>query len=67
MEKVQFLLIQLVKLYLKLKFDGLELGGFNGYPNPGITTLKKNIEMVLKEKMTNWGLSFSGFAQDLVE
>ena len=29
----------------KLKFDGLELGGFNGYPNPH-TILKKNSVML---------------------
>ena len=48
----------------KLKFDGLELGGFNGYPNPHNHPEKEQRE-ALKEKMANWGLSFSGFAQDL--
>ena len=48
----------------KLKFDGLELGGFNGYPNPHNHPEKEQRD-ALKEKMTNWGLAFSGFAQDL--
>ncbi len=48
----------------KLKFDGLELGGFNGYPNPHNHPEKEQRD-ALKEKMANWGLAFSGFAQDL--
>ena len=48
----------------RLKFDGLELGGFNGYPNPHNHPEKEQRD-ALKEKMVNWGLSFSGFAQDL--
>ena len=52
------------KTLSELKFDGLELGGFNGYPNPGNHPEKEHRDG-LKEKMTNWGLSFSGFAQDL--
>ena len=49
----------------KLKFDGMELGGFNGYPNPHNHPEKEQRDE-LKEKMNNWGLSFSGFAQDLL-
>lgn len=48
----------------KLGFDGLELGGFNSYPNPNdLPTEGARDE--LKEKMRNWGLEFSGFACDL--
>ena len=42
----------------------MELGGFNGYPNPHNHPEKEQRD-ALKEKMSNWGLSFSGFAQDL--
>ena len=42
----------------------MELGGFNGYPNPHNHPEKEQRD-ALKEKMNNWGLSFSGFAQDL--
>ena len=48
----------------ELKFDGLELGGFNGYPNPQNHPTKEDREG-LKEKVKNHGLAFSGFAQDL--
>ena len=48
----------------KLKFDGLELGGFNGYPNPHNHPEKEQRD-ALKEKLSGWGLSISGFAQDL--
>ena len=48
----------------KLNFNGMELGGFNGYPNPQNHPEKEQRD-ALKEKMNNWGLSFSGFAQDL--
>ena len=48
----------------KLGFDGLELGGFNGYPNPHMLPTKEDRE-ALKEKMANWGLDFSGLAADL--
>ena len=48
----------------KLNFQGMELGGFNGYPNPHNHPEKEQRD-ALKEKMDNWGLSFSGFAQDL--
>ena len=48
----------------KLNFNGMELGGFNGYPNPHNHPQKEQRD-ALKEKMNNWGLSFSGFAQDL--
>ncbi|MGF1476831.1 MAG: sugar phosphate isomerase/epimerase family protein [Geminicoccaceae bacterium] len=47
-----------------LGFDGVELGGFNGYPNPqNHPTAEDRIH--LKEKIASHGLSFSGFAQDL--
>lgn len=48
----------------KLGFDGLELGGFNGYPNPHLLPTKEDRDE-LKQKMTDWGLDFSGLAADL--
>jgi sugar phosphate isomerase/epimerase len=48
----------------ELKFDGLELGGFNKYPNPNDLPEKEQRQEVA-EKMKGWGLSFSGFAADL--
>ncbi|MGI9437229.1 MAG: sugar phosphate isomerase/epimerase family protein [Geminicoccaceae bacterium] len=48
----------------QLGFDGLELGGFNGYPNPHLLpTMDQRDE--LKATMQGWGLAFSGFAADL--
>ena len=37
----------------KLKFDGMELGGFNGYPNPHNHPEKEQRD-ALKEKMNNY-------------
>lgn len=48
----------------ELGFDGLELGGFNGYPNPHALPHKEQ-RAALKEQMRGWGLEFSGFAADL--
>lgn len=48
----------------ELRFDGVELGGFNGYPNPRNHPTKDDREH-LKEKVKGHGLAFSGFAQDL--
>ena len=48
----------------ELKFDGVELGGFNGYPNPQNHPTKEDRE-ALKKKVAGHGLAFSGFAQDL--
>jgi sugar phosphate isomerase/epimerase len=48
----------------ELKFDGLELGGFNGYPNPQNHPTKDD-RAALVEKVKKHGLAFSGFAQDL--
>ncbi len=48
----------------ELKFDGVELGGFNGYPNPQNHPTKDDRE-ALKKKVAGHGLAFSGFAQDL--
>lgn len=53
----------LVKL-ADLGFDGLELGGFNGYPNPQNHPTAED-RARLKEKVAGHGLAFSGFAQDL--
>ena len=47
-----------------LKFNGVELGGFNGYPNPQNHPTKDDRD-ALKEKVQGHGLTFSGFAQDL--
>lgn len=47
-----------------LKFDGVELGGFNGYPNPQNHPTKES-RAALSEKVAGHGLAFSGFAQDL--
>ena len=47
----------------ELGFDGLELGGFNGYPNPNDLPHKEQRD-ALVEKMRGWGLDFSGFAAD---
>jgi sugar phosphate isomerase/epimerase len=48
----------------ELKFDGLELGGFNGYPNPQNHPTAEDRQR-LKEQVGRHGLAFSGFAQDL--
>ena len=48
----------------ELKFDGLELGGFNGYPNPQNHPTKDDRD-ALVAKVKRHGLAFSGFAQDL--
>ena len=48
----------------ELKFDGIELGGFNGYPNPQNHPSKESRD-ALKEKVAGRGLAISGFAQDL--
>lgn len=48
----------------ELKFDGLELGGFNGYPNPQNHPNGEDRER-LKAQVAKHGLAFSGFAQDL--
>ncbi len=45
-------------------FDGLELGGFNGYPNPHLLPTEDDRD-ALKAKMADWGLAFSGLAADL--
>ena len=47
-----------------LNFDGVELGGFNGYPNPQ-NHPSADERAALKEKVSGHGLTFSGFAQDL--
>ena len=48
----------------KLGFDGLELGGFNSYPNPHLFPNKDDRD-ALKEKIAGWGLGISGLAADL--
>ena len=48
----------------ELGFDGLELGGFNGYPNPNDLPHREQ-RQALKEKVAGWGLGISGFAADL--
>lgn len=48
----------------ELKFDGVELGGFNGYPNPQNHPTRKD-RQALEEKVAGHGLAISGFAQDL--
>ncbi len=48
----------------ELRFDGLELGGFNGYPNPQNHPAAED-RARLKEQVASHGLAFSGFAQDL--
>ena len=48
----------------ELGFDGLELGGFNAYPNPNDLPRKEQRDALL-EKMRGWGLGFSGLAADL--
>ncbi len=48
----------------RMGFDGLELGGFNSYPNPHLLPHKEQRD-ALVEKMRGWGLDFSGFAADL--
>jgi sugar phosphate isomerase/epimerase len=48
----------------ELGFDGVELGGFNGYPNPQNHPTADDRE-ALKAKVAANGLQFSGFAQDL--
>lgn len=48
----------------ELKFDGVELGGFNGYPNPQNHPTKESRD-ALAEKVAGHGLAISGFAQDL--
>lgn len=47
-----------------LGFDGLELGGFNGYPNPQNHPTRED-RARLREQVASHGLAFSGFAQDL--
>ena len=47
-----------------LAFDGVELGGFNGYPNPeNHPTAEDRARLV--EKVQGHGLAFSGLAPDL--
>ena len=48
----------------ELGFDGVELGGFNGYPNPQNHPTADDRE-ALKAKVAANGLQLSGFAQDL--
>jgi sugar phosphate isomerase/epimerase len=48
----------------ELGFDGLELGGFNGYPNPQNHPTRDDRNRLV-EKVKSRGLGFSGFAQDL--
>lgn len=48
----------------ELKFDGVELGGFNGYPNPQNHPTKDDRQQ-LQQKVASHGLAISGFAQDL--
>ncbi len=48
----------------EMGFDGLELGGFNGYPNPHLLREKEQRDD-LKVRMQDWGLGFSGLAADL--
>jgi sugar phosphate isomerase/epimerase len=48
----------------ELGFDGVELGGFNGYPNPQNHPTDDD-RAALKDKVAKHGLAFSGFAQDL--
>lgn len=48
----------------EMGFDGLELGGFNSYPNPHLLSEKEQRE-ALKAQMQDWGLAFSGLAADL--
>jgi sugar phosphate isomerase/epimerase len=48
----------------KLGFDGLELGGYNGYPNPNDLPHREQRDALL-EKMRGWGLGISGLAADL--
>lgn len=48
----------------ELGFDGLELGGFNGYPNPHLLPSPDD-RAALTAKMEGWGLKFSGLAADL--
>jgi sugar phosphate isomerase/epimerase len=48
----------------EMGFDGLELGGFNSYPNPHLLKEKEQRD-ALKEQMRDWGLGFSGLAADL--
>ncbi len=48
----------------ELGFDGVELGGFNGYPNPQNHPSAED-RARLKEQVGAHGLTFSGFAQDL--
>lgn len=45
-------------------FDGIELGGFNGYPNPHNTPDKASRD-ALKKKLEDYGLGVSGLAADL--
>ncbi|MEM7022839.1 MAG: hypothetical protein AAF637_09615, partial [Pseudomonadota bacterium] len=47
-----------------LGFDGLELGGFNGYPNPH-NLPHKDQRAALVEQMRSWNLEFSGLSADL--
>lgn len=48
----------------KLGFDGVELGGMNGYPNPDNHPTKEDRQRLV-EQVRNHGLRFSGFAADL--
>lgn len=48
----------------EIGFDGLELGGFNGYPNPELMPEKAQRD-ALVEKVKGHNLAFSGFAADL--
>lgn len=48
----------------ELGFDGIELGGFNGYPNPQNHPDQAS-RAALLAKVKAHGLDFSGFAQDL--
>ena len=48
----------------ELRFDGVELGGFNGYPNPQNHPGTED-RTTLRQKVASHGLEISGFAQDL--
>ncbi len=52
------------KTLAELGFDGLELGGFNGYPNPHSLPHAAQ-RAALKEQIAGWGLGVSGLAADL--
>ena len=49
---------------VELKFDGIELGGFNPHPNPDALKTKEERQEIV-EKVKGYGLSFSGLAANL--